>query len=385
MKKILSYALILALLFSVVACQTDNGDDPGDDDVVGEAEASFEREEPQDTGDLPKYKIAFTYYFFEDKLGGQFRESIRYLADAFNVDAVFFESGTGDEQISNWESVLTAGDIDGVITVGVTPALMEVAKRYDVPVVTACGFPSVADEISGTAAYDNFLGGVIDDDYWAGYRTIEALYDAGARNFVFSGLTIGMVKSHDDRMNAMKDFVAEHSDMELLADSYTLGEGASDVPTFNASFPELEAMAFSAIGDGVYSAIETEGLVGEIKLSGVDISSQTGTYFKNGTQVWTCGGQYATAMVGFAVLYNYLADGTRIIENTAEPIVRKYIEITSYDDYKQYVEYVESEVPTYTADEIAQMIHYFNPDVTIDDYLEDAEAYSLEDIIERRS
>lgn len=386
MKRMLAIVLVLCLMAVPLAgCES-----APQGEIVGEGEADFEEAEIQDEDvnveELPEFKFAFTYYSFEDKLGGQFKQCIQYLCDAYNCEVVFFETGFGDEAISNTESVLVAGDIDALLTVGVTPAQMEVAKTYDVPVVSVCGFPSVEEEITGVASYENFLGGVIDDDTWAGEHCIEALYEAGCRNICFSGLTIGMLKSHDDRMNAMKRIVAKHDDFNLLADSYTMAEAANDIATFNASFSEMDGIGFSAMSDAVYLAFENEGIAdGSVKISGVDISSQTGAYFENGVQVWTCGGQYATAMVGWAVAYNYLMDGTRIIENTAEPIVRKYIEITSYDEYKQYVEYVESPIPTYNADEIAQMIHYFNPDATIEDYYADADNYSLQDIIDRRT
>ena len=47
--------------------------------------------------------------------------------------------------------------------------------------------------------------------------------------------------------------------------------------------------------------------------------------------------------------------------------------------------YVESSLPVYDVDEIAQMIHYFNPDVTYQDFLDEATTYSLADIKERHA
>ena len=386
MKKLLALFLAMCMMLSMVACAGAGGSG-GDGEAVGQEEVKFE--EGSDTErfnkeELPPYKIAFSYANFTDKLGSQFKQSLQYLADAYNVEMVFFETGSGDDQVTNIESVLAAGDIDGVITVGGSPATVAVSNKYNVPHVMACGFPSLEEEIKGVAAYDNFLGGVIDDDEWAGERCIEALYDAGCRNICYSGLTLGFVKSHDDRAAAMQRVVASHDDMKLLADSYTMAEWATDISSFHASYPEMDGMGFSAIGDAVYLALESEGLTdGSVKVAGIDISSQTGTYFQNGVQVWTCGGQYATAMVGFAILYNYLIDGTRMIPDPAEPLVRQYIEITSYEDYENYVKYVESPLPTYNVDEIADMIHYFNPDVTYADYEKEAQTYSLEDIMKR--
>ena len=379
MKKILALLLALTMVFTLAACGAG-----GEDDVVGSEVKDFTGgtdSEIVNKDELPDFKIAFSYATFTDKLGGQFRDSLQYLGDNFNVEMVFFEAGSGDDQITNMESTLAAGDIDGVITVGASPALVAVSNKYGVPHICACGYPSLEEEVTGCAAYDNFLGGVIDDDVWAGTKAIEALYDAGCRNICFSGLTQGMVKSHDDRANAMREVVASHDDLNLLADSYTMGENADDVASFHASFPQMDGIGFSAIGDAIYLALESEGMTdGSVKIAGVDISSQTGIYFQNGVQVWTCGGQYGTAMVAWAILYNYLIDGTVIIPDPAEPIIRQYIEITSYEDYVDYVNYVENSLPVYSVDEIAEMIHYFNEDITYQDFLDEATNYSLDDI-----
>lgn len=385
MKKLLAILLVLCMSLSLAAC----GDAAvgGDDEAVGQDEVSFTAgtdTELVNAEELPRFKIAFSYASFTDKLGEQFRNSLQYLGDAYNVEMVFFEAGTGDEAVTNLESILAGGDIDGVIQVGGSTAQVAVADKYGVPYVFACGFPPTAEEAAACAAYDVFLGGVVDDDEWAGVRMTEALYEAGCRNICFSGLTEGFVKSHDDRRDGVHNVVAEHDDLTLLAENFSMAEWANDVASFNAAYPEMDGYTFSAMTDAVYLAMESEGIAdGSIKVSAVDISSQTGTYFKNGVQVWTCGGQYATAMTGWAVLYNYLIDGTKIIPDPATPLVRPYIEITSYEDYENYVKYVECPLPTYNVEEIAQMIHYFNPDVTYATYEELAKTYTLEDIIAR--
>ncbi len=131
--------------------------------------------------------------------------------------------------------------------------------------------------------------------------------------------------------------------------------------------------------------MQTEGLVGKVKLVTIDISSESGTYFENGTLVWSCGGQYGTAMIGFAILYNYLADGTRIIEDTTLTMPRSYIYLYSFEDYEQYVGLVDGAVPVYVADELRELIHYYNEDVTAQTFAEVNRSYSLADIQARHA
>jgi hypothetical protein len=357
------------------------------DETVGTSDIAYDAANPEtfNTADLPHYKLAFSYYSFSDKLGSQFKEVMNYLGDAFNCEFVFFESGQGDEAVTNIESVLAAGDIDGVIYVGATPSTVAVAEKYKVPYVAVCGFPSSEDEIKTDSTYEYFLGGIVDDDVWAGNHCIQALYDAGCRNVCLSGMTQGFVKSHDDRATAYLSFVDSHDDMKSLSESYTMGETAADISTFAASFPTMDGIMFTAGSDTIYLSMESEGIAdGSVKVAAVDISSQTGTYFKNGVQVWTCGGQYGTAECGFAILYSFLSDGTRVISDKTTPIIRQYIEITSYDDYVDYVKLVEGTTPVYTADEIAAMIPYFGNDYTFSDYEAEAVNFSLESLASRR-
>ena len=383
MKKILSLVLALCMLLSIGAASAE---------VAGVSDVYYA---PADTSmldqnvlsSLPHYKFAFSYYAFTDKLSQQFKQALEYLGNAFNVEFVFFESGMGDEAVTNIESVLAAGDINGVIYVGGSQALLDVCEKYHVPFISACGFPSTEIEQQGCASYSMYLGGVVDDDIWAGTRCVESLYEAGCRNFCFSGATQGLVKSHDDREKAMQAFIAEHPDMNLLAESLTMMETANDVATFAASFGGfMDGYISTAASDAVYQSLESEGLTdGSIKYATVDISSQTGVYFQNGVQIWTCGGQYPTVMVAFAVLYNYVHDGVEMIEDNMQPLTRKYIEITSYEDYENYCKFVESDVPGYTAEEIARMMLVFNPDVTIADLQKDADTYSLSDVMTRHA
>lgn len=406
MKKFLAFVLAGLMIFSLAGCgssskSTSSGSSVTNEKASGDASSDDSKEAAgtsevyfapgkltvADSSKLPHHKIAFAYYAFTDKLGLQFKAAIQYLCDAYNCEAVFYEYGsTTDEQVTNTESVLAAGDIDGLIFVGATPSVVAVAQKYKVPYVAVCGFPSLEKEVQALPSYDCFLGAVVDDDVWAGNQAMQALYDAGCRNVCLSGATQGMVKSHDDRAQAYREFIKSHSDMKSLTESYTMMETANDISTFAASFAGImDGIFFTAGSDAIYLTMETEGIAdGSVKVAAVDVSSQTGTYLKNGTQVWTCGGQYGTAEMGFAILYSYLADGTRLIKDVTKPVTRQYIEVKSYDDYVKYCKYVESDTPVYTADEIAAYIPYFTKGVTIANYEAEAVNYSLDSLASRR-
>jgi ABC-type sugar transport system substrate-binding protein len=313
------------------------------------------------------------------------KSAMEYLAEDFNVEFVFLETGYSADTVTVIESTLQTG-IDGIIMVGVSPAVLDAAKKAgDVPVVMIQSEPTTPEQANEMAAYDNYLGAICENDYEVGYKALEALYNAGARNFGIAGLTKGISKTHDDRAQAAIDFINSKSDATLLADDYSMGLWSDALTSFAASFPEMDGFFATGGSEGVYQVMRTEGLTGKVKYATIDIQESTGEYFQSGDLAWIAGGQYGTTMVGFAVLYNYLADSTRIIPDTTVTLYRPFLELSSYEDYEVYLKYVDGETPVYTVEEVAQMIHKFNPDANFEYFQNLAETYSIEDIQTRHA
>ncbi len=384
MKKVVTILLTLAIVISVVACSNQ----PAAENEAPAAEAEAPAESVTESiipPDLPKYKIALVYSTFTDKLGSQMKSAMEYLANDFNVEFVFLETGYSADTVTVIESTLQAG-IDGIIMVGVTPAVLDAAQKAgDVPVVMIQSEPTTAEVAQEMAAFTNYLGAICENDYEVGYRALEALYNAGARNFGIGGLTKGISKTHDDRAQAAIDFINSKSDATLLADDYSMGLWSDALTSFAASFPEMDGFFATGGSEGVYQVMRTEGLSGKVKYATIDIQESTGEYFESGDLAWIAGGQYGTTMVGFAVLYNYLADGTRIIPDTTVTFYRPFLELSSSENYEVYLKYVDGEIPVYTVEEVAQMIHKFNPDANFEYYQNLAEAYSIVDIQTRHA
>jgi ABC-type sugar transport system substrate-binding protein len=310
---------------------------------------------------------------------------MEYIASGMNVEFVFIEGGYGEDATAALEAAVVNGDIDGIILAqAASPALMNAANGVPLIVVLA-GIPASEAELQEIVAFDNYLGAVTDSDYDSAYAAAQALYDAGSRKVCLAGLTQGMSKSHDDRAGAFIDFVNAHDDMTLLAEDYSRGLFADAIGPFAASFPEMDGIFVTSGNDAILNNIKTEGLVGSVKLATIDISSESGTYYENGTLVYTAGGQYGTAMVGFSLLYNYLADGTRIISDTSTPLYRNYIGVNSSADFDNYIKYVDSGIPVYVVSEIKDLVHYYNAAVTYDTFVKLGEAYNLDDISTRHA
>lgn len=384
MKKWIAILLAVSMLAGVLAgCGAQKEAETAEPENQGFTAADVEAEAPTADGEsekeeLPKFKIGFLYGHFTDQTGMLFKNSMEYIASGMNVEFSYIEAGYGEEAIAAVEAAAASGEIDGfIIAQSVSPAMVKATAG--IPVICVNNEPT-AEEAAENVTYENYLGSIRDSDYDAAYHAAAALYEAGCRNVCLAGLTQGMSANHDDRANGFKAFVEEKADMNLLADAYSRGLFADDISSFAAAYPEMDGVFSTSGSDSVLATMQTEGLVGNTKLVTIDISSETGTYFENGTLAWSCGGQYGTAMIGFAVLYNYLADGTRIIEDPTVTMDRYFLEICSLEDLDAYNLYVNGTVPVYTAAELKELIHYYNEDVTVEDYIAVNENYTLEDI-----
>ena len=86
----------------------------------------------------------------------------------------------------------------------------------------------------------------------------------------------------------------------------------------------------------IYNTIESEGLVGQVQLAGIDVSEETSRAFENGSLSYIAGGNYACEQICFAVLYNYLLDGTRVIADPAVNLEMNNINLSSLEDFNNY-------------------------------------------------
>lgn len=385
------YMLAAALLLAgLAACGEQTGDISSVPDTTTSAEASASgfTEATASTvripADLPRYRIGVMYYTFTDKLGSQMKNSLDYLAGAFNIEFVYIEATYSSEAGQAALETALQTDLDGVIAVSSGVAFVEACKNAgNVPFVSIQIEPNDDQVAKDMAAYDCYLGAVCENDYQVGVNAIEALYAGGVRNLGICGLTPGLARSHDERIRGVKYAISQHSDLKLAAEDYTMAEYAKSISSFAAAYPEMDGL-FSTQGvETIYQTMNTEGLIGSVKLAAVDISESTGDYFDNGTLVSIAGGQYGTTMVGFAILYNYLCDGTRVIPDTSVTMRRPFIEVKNSEEFANYVKYVDSAIPVYTVDEIAALIHGFNSEVSFDTFTKLAEDYSLADVVAR--
>lgn len=396
MKKYLALILALVMVLSLGACAakeapaaqsgTEAAASSGTSvSADGTVSTNYDAAEVETEKELPHFKILVCYAQFTDKLGSQFKSSLEYLAEPLNCEFTFLESGMGtDESLAAVEAALVAG-YDGCIAVTASEAWVSMMQKAGVPYVVSGGMPSDEEQAKTLATYDMYLGSVVVDDYGAGMAMADTLYERGCRNVMWNGLMRGLSGQHDYRAAGFADGVAKHSDMKIIVENWDYTQWADSIATAAATYPELDGIGCTALAEAIYNTVESEGLVGQVLLAGIDISESTGKAFENGSLAYIAGGNYATEQIAFAVLYNYLLDGTRVIADPSVNLALNNINLTSIEDYNNYIKYLDSAVPAYTAQEILDMTHYIDDSFDADKMTALCAAYTLEDVMARHA
>ena len=410
MKKVLCVFLSLLLLLGCLAGCASSGKTPNDNaksdnvqnnneqsapaesdssdaDKAPEASSDDAPEAPESAGvqipaDLPHYKIGVSYTSFTTAIGALYKASLESLSEAYNVEFVFLESsGASSEQAQMALDTAMQSGLDGLISVSASASIMESARTAgDIPVVAFQFVPRNDDVQAELLSYSNYLGSVASDDYACGMAAADALYEAGSRNIAVCAMTPGLSKSQDQRVAGFLDGIAQHDDMKVIADDYSRGDYATAISAFAAAYPEMDGIFATFANESVYQTIFSEGLADKVKLATADISDSVPDFLDNGTLVYVNSGNLI--MEAFAVLYNDLYDGTKLIPDSSV-VYFPFIDIHSSEEYETYMKYVEGNLPVYTPEELAELIHGFNPEMTSEKLLELANSYSLNSIVER--
>ena len=395
MKRVLGLILAVAMLVSLAACQSaapsPNSAATSTKTSVAETTAPASTVAPATTtapastlnipSNLPKKRILVRQTNFTNVLYAGWKSSLESLQDKFNVEFVFVETGSStDASVQALESALQKG-IDGSLDMEAPEQSLQLMKPTNCATALYSSEPADAKM---AASYPNYIGAINEDNYGSGVNAAEALYKAGCKKIAVAGLTKGVAKLMDDRLRGFLDGVAKHPDMKIIAEDYSMVEFSKAISTFSAAYPEMDGLFVSLINESVFQAIATEGLVGKVKLAGWDVSDSTLDYINNGTLVYTGAGQEGSIQAAFAVLYNYLYDGTYLIPDRTKTVPRAFIEIKTADDYNNYLKYVVN-AKVYTPDEVASMIKAFNPSYTFEQFAAMNSNYSLQDIMQRHA
>lgn len=384
MKKFLSLAMVCMLVVGILAgCNSGNG-------------SSTQSTNTGATTTGGKIKLGVIIWGTTDALGRNSVMMVEKLVQQVGGEIVIDSSYTSPEtQIQSAENLI-AGGCNGILVVNssdtMLPKLGQICEENEV----YWGLQwrrVVSDEIKAQLdQYEYFVGNTCEDEVEIATRLATNLADAGVKELAVISSAVGDT-THDMRNEGI-DAVCAVTDMQRVTEFRGSTLKASDVmeavEKFITGYPNLDAIFLTGGTntqlEGALAALDKHNKRGEIKIAVIDFidADEMKEYLDDGTLFSIAGGHYVDPVFTAAMIVNAI-EGNRL-SDTNEQIDLKFIDFKSYDDAINYYQYVENDTDSiyaYTEEELGQMIKSINPDLTMDSLRAMADAYSVEDVMER--
>ena len=339
-----------------------------------------------DVTDAPTFKIGFTHTPPSDTLSAAYHRVLDYTAAEFGCEMMYGEIMSGD--LSEWQAAyenLGQAGCDGEIIIYCTGATVEYFDSKGIYWASVCSEIIDQDIIQMACASDYYCGNICEVDEQAGYDMAQGMYDAGCRYIAYLAPTAGMNTCHDERVRGIERFLDDHPDVEL-ATSWRGSPFATGVQEVLAAYPDIDGLMSTGGDTAIPAAIYAAGMEKTCKYASLDIQEGVYDQLKDGVSVWVAGGQYPTAQLGFALVYNGLT-GHKIMPDLATTMHRPYMYIKSAEDYENYMKYMEGSIPAYTGDEIKDLCAVYNKEASdekLGELLQSyCDNYTMEDLLKR--
>ncbi len=372
MKKVMVLLLVLAMVFSLVACTgTPAADTPPKSEApAGTKETPPPAEEPTET---KKLKIGVSIWSSTDTLGSEVKTILDAAAAALGVEVVYVDQGHISEQVTASVETLAAAGCDGIIICNSSSAEMtsviNTCNQYEVYVAQFFRYINEElnpDENALAKASPYYVGAVHEDEVVNGRTLVTILGEKGCRKIAVMGWEAGDA-TFLGRLQGYQEGAAEwnqaHPDdqMVLLEPQYggtTSDTGRSTAEAIIQANPDIDGfIAAGGGGDpliGAIEAIEAAGKTGIIKVASTDFLPDLEAKLKGDAIAVESGGHYADPLFAFMAVYNAVIGNWETSTDDYYVIHFPYMYVASPDDYAGYEQYFKQQLP-YNEEELKAM------------------------------
>lgn len=359
MKKLLATLLVLAMVFALAACATQESDTPSAPNTNNDPSATA------NGADDTRHKIGMIWYGNTDPMGGTFYAWANHAAELLNVELVWHLGDfTTEAELAAAEQMITAG-CEGIYFIPMdTAANLQVGNAcMNANVYWAISNRDIIDEDIKAACYDNpyMVTHIWDASYDLAKNMVKVLADQGITKVcMISGDPKDAMMV--ERNNGFKDGCAEYG-IEILGtfqsdtDAKVITDGVSNFLTL---YPNMEAIlcvsGTAGVGEAIISTLEgSDRETGSVKVATFDTFDGNKEAFEKGWLATCCGGYTSECLVSFLSLVN------RVKGNAAPESPMKLtltpIMITSAEEMDIFSAYVDNpEVQLYSDEDILAMV-----------------------------
>lgn len=385
-RKLLAFALACTMTASAALVGCSNGS--GSSSEAGSKTES--KTASAQTATLKKFKVGLSIWGTSDALGKSCSDLVKSSVEALGGEAVVDASGmTPEKQISSVENLISSGC--DALTIcpfsdSVLPKVSQLCTEAKIPFTIYFRRIQDASVKKSVESSPYYVGNCCEDETTSGYNIAKSMADKGCKKILLISMPRGDTTA-ENREKGINKCVQE-TGMKIVSECRDINQ-ASDatkaVESAIAAFPDLDGVLFASEGtfgfSGAIQALKQHNKIGKIFIASIDFPDNLQEAFKDNTVAGMCGGHFADPMFTVILLYNRLA-GTPLAD---KPVTLNlpFTYLKSAADADNYYKYFTGSTPLYTADEVKQMVKYYNKDMSLDKLNQIMKNYGLADAIER--
>lgn len=330
-----------------------------------------------------------------DGLFATMAKYIQYFADNYGftlkLDVGAFSP---EDQVKSVENLIAAG-CDAIIfcnfSAAVLPKVASTCEESEVYWAIYCRSIDDPAIVSTLASTKYFVGNAYEDNAAVAKNAVEKFKELGITKTAIIGPPTGDTTT--DTVSKVYQEEAAKAGITIYTEVRNIvqpNDATTDAETVVSNFPDVEGImllaATQGYGEGLLKGLENVGKLGKITVCMNDCTADIANDMAKGNVAFACSGQYQNPGLEMAMLLN------AVMETPLSPdkitIHTNYIMFSKADSAANYFKYIQNPAENmwaYNLQEISQLIKYYNPNVTVDDYQKLATAYSYDDVLTRHN
>lgn len=392
MKKLLAMVMAGVMSVSLLACgaagstagelQTEN---PQKEAAEAAQEGKAEANEMSAGGET--HKIGVIFYGKDDDLGTCVYTEVNHAAEVLGIEV---EWAIGDydteSQLTSAQNLISAG-CEGIMFMPIEDASAQKVGQYceENGVYYAICFRDILDQDikSYVESCKYYVGSCWEDDKGAAADLVDVLVADGRTVFGIEKMNPSIALAV--RNEGFAEGVSENS-AEIVAEYEVPGDGNSQthingITNFLNLYPDMDGILMTTSSQGAAEAImntlKSMAAVGDVKIATFDLYDGIAEDFEAGWVAAAAAGNSPDALFVFLMLANSV-NGTPLSDSFIN-LSQKEIIVTSAEECADFERYIDNpDYQIYSDDTIRNLYAGKNPDVTLQDYTDLMEAFSLE-------
>ncbi len=348
MKKVAALLLVLMMMFGLVACNNqagENSQQPANSDGGAEETGSVD---PGVTIPEADFTLGAVVYSLSDAVPVNVKNQLEAYAEMLNVELTVVVGNGAEGNLQGVESLIQSG-VDGIFMMSAEGIDAYLPVMEEAGVYCVLGSTKVLTDSAKELAENSeiFLGQVSFDDEEVMRLLTEAAIADGATEVGLIAPTNVTPNYLGIRKQAVMDILNENGIPYYEGTGSSYFDFAGFTSTLLANYPNLEYYITVTTADSAYAPITLAEMNGKVKLYAANRSDTATQAFEDGTlQAYVAGTEHCAAE--FLIMYNYLM-GNPLVEDGYVDITSAPLYIDSIETQQQLEEYYNDKI-LYTAD-----------------------------------